>query len=70
MNSQHSRSRRDFISKFTAVVSGGATLTAMSGMVQAAPEPEPDSAPVAEKHESKGYQRTEHVDTYYRLADF
>jgi hypothetical protein len=68
MNSQHSRSRRDFISKFTAVVSGGAALAASSGMVQAAPEPDP--APVAEKPASKGYQRTEHVDTYYRLADF
>lgn len=68
MNSQHSRSRRDFISKFTAVVSGGAVLTAASGMVQAAPEPE--APPVAEKPASKGYQRTEHVDTYYRLADF
>lgn len=68
MSSQHSRSRRDFISKLTAVVSGGAALAATSGVVQAAPQTETQA--VTEKPASKGYQRTEHVDTYYRLADF
>jgi len=68
MSSQHSRSRRDFISKLTAAVSSGAALAATSGVVQAAPQSK--SEPVVEKPASKGYQRTQHVDTYYHLADF
>jgi hypothetical protein len=38
-------------------------------MVQAAPVEQPEKQ-VDDKPCSKGYQRTEHVDTYYRLADF
>lgn len=70
MSTQDSRSRRDFLVKLTSAVGGGAVLAASPGMVQASPaktEPKPDteSAPV-----QKGYQHTEHVETYYRLADF
>lgn len=68
MNTQHSRSRREFLSKLTSAAGGGAVLAATSGMVQAAPEtPEQSSQ---DKPKSKGYQHTEHVETYYRLADF
>ncbi len=70
MSTQSSRSRRDFLQKLTSVVSGTAAIAASSGLVQAAPV----DADKLEKHEekpaSKGYQRTEHVDTYYHLADF
>lgn len=68
MSTQHSRSRRDFLSKLTSVAGGGAALAATSGMVQAAPEKK--EMPAKETPVSKGYQHTEHVDTYYRLADF
>lgn len=68
MSTQHSRSRRDFISKLTSVVGGGAALAATSGVVQAAPEQQ--ETPAKEPPVSKGYQHTEHVETYYRLADF
>lgn len=68
MSTRHSRSRRDFLSKLTSAVGGGAALAATSGMVQAAPQTE--EKPVTDKPASKGYQRTEHVDTYYHLADF
>jgi hypothetical protein len=69
MSTQHSRSRRDFLSKLSSAVGGSAALAATSGMVQAAPVEQPEKQ-VDDKPCSKGYQRTEHVDTYYRLADF
>jgi hypothetical protein len=62
--------RRQFLNKFTSTVAGSATVLALnSSLVQAAP-----IEPIAEKKEispkNKGYQRTEHVETYYQLADF
>jgi len=69
MSTQSSRSRRDFLQKFTSVVGGTAAIAATSNMVQAAPVAK-QSDKVEEKPASKGYQRTEHVDTYYHLADF
>lgn len=68
MSTQSSRSRRDFLQKLTAVVGGTSAIAATSGLVQAAPSEKPES--VVEKPASKGYQRTQHVDTYYHLADF
>jgi hypothetical protein len=50
-------------------VGGGAAIAATSGISHAAPVEQADSKQ-DEKPVSKGYQRTEHVDTYYRLADF
>jgi hypothetical protein len=69
MSKEYSRSRREFIAKLTSAVGGGAAMAATSGMVQAAPVEQPEKQ-VDDKPASKGYQRTEHVDTYYRLADF
>ena len=68
MSTQHSDARRQFLHKLTAVVGGTATLAA-SSVVQAAPvaSPETEQTPAPA---SKGYQQTEHVDTYYQLADF
>ncbi|WP_438970945.1 twin-arginine translocation signal domain-containing protein [Methylophaga sp.] len=68
MSTQSSRSRRDFLQKITSVVGGGAAIAATSGLVQASPIEKPVKR--EEKPVSKGYQRTEHVDTYYHLADF
>jgi hypothetical protein len=69
MSTQHSRSRRDFLSKLSTAVGGGAAIAATSGISHAAPVEQTDNKQ-DEKPVSKGYQRTEHVDTYYRLADF
>lgn len=70
MSTQNSRSRRDFLVKLTSAVGGGAALAASSGMVQAAPaKPEPQNE-TKPSPSQKGYQHTEHVETYYRLADF
>lgn len=68
MSTQHSDARRQFLHKLTAAVGGTATLAA-SSMVQAAPvtPPKTEQTPAPA---SKGYQQTEHVDTYYQLADF
>lgn len=69
MSTQSSRSRRDFLQKFTSVVGGTTAMAATAGMVHAAPvAKQPEK--VEEKPVAKGYQRTEHVDTYYHLADF
>lgn len=70
MSTQGSRSRRDFLFKLTSAVGGGVAMAASTGVVQATPsapssDVEPKPAPT-----HKGYQHTEHVETYYRLADF
>lgn len=70
MSTQSSRSRRDFLQKLTSAVSGTAAIAATSGLVQAAPVDADKPETKEEKPASKGYQRTEHVDTYYHLADF
>jgi len=61
--------RREFLGKLTATITGTATLAATSSFVQAAPIETPQEKPSNVK-KSNGYQRTEHVDTYYHLADF
>jgi hypothetical protein len=62
--------RRQFLNKFTSSVAGSATVLALnSSLVQAAPiEPIVEKKALSPK--SKGYQRTEHVEKYYQLADF
>ncbi len=70
MSMQNSRSRRDFLVKLTSAVGGGAALAASSGMVQAAPTTSPPETETKPDSPKKGYQHTEHVETYYRLADF
>ena len=61
--------RRNFLNKFTSVV-GGSAVIAVAPFVQAAPIVVPKKQETVELKEKKGYQRTQHVDTYYQLADF
>ena len=61
--------RRAFLSKLTATVGGTVTLAVASSMVRATPIVE-KTAEITSRPKAKGYQRTEHVDTYYQLADF
>lgn len=61
--------RRKFLHKLTSVVGGSAVLAVAAPLVQATPIVTPEPKPEV-KPEAKGYQRTEHVDTYYQLADF
>lgn len=70
MSTQKSRSRRDFLVKLTSAVGGGTALAASSGMVQAEPARPAPQAETKSSPSQKGYQHTEHVETYYRLADF
>jgi hypothetical protein len=44
-------------------------LAAVAPIVNATPVVEPEQKQV-EPPQSKGYQRTQHVDKYYQLADF
>ena len=68
-NKSSSLERRHFLNKLTFVVGSSAALAIAAPLVQAtpikAPKADEDVKPV-----TKGYQRTEHVDTYYQLADF
>jgi hypothetical protein len=41
-----------------------------TSLVQAAPKPQQDIDQQESIPQSKGYSRTQHVDTYYQLADF
>ena len=62
--------RREFLTKLTTAVSSTATLAIVPGFVQAAPAPRAEPTKKIDIPKAKGYQRTEHVDTYYHLADF
>lgn len=62
--------RREFLTKLTTAVSGTATLAIVPSLVQAAPPPSAEPTQKIDSPKAKGYQRTEHVDTYYHLADF
>lgn len=62
--------RREFLTKLTTVVSGTATLAVASSLVQASPAVNTQTTQASDTPKAKGYQRTEHVDTYYQLADF
>lgn len=61
--------RREFLNTLATTITGTATLAVTSSLVQAAPLEVPD---VKEEHppKSMGYQRSQHIDTYYHLADF
>lgn len=61
--------RRAFLNKLTATVGSTVTLAVASSMVQATPVIE-KTEEITSRPKAKGYQRTEHVDTYYQLADF
>lgn|GEM_PF-692802 len=62
--------RREFLTKLTTAVSGTATLAIVPSLAQAAPMPSAELTKKIDMPKDKGYQRTEHVDTYYHLADF
>ena len=70
MTESNKLSRRGFLSNVSTVVAGTAAGVVLSKAVSAAPiahiEVEKELAPP----KAKGYQRTEHIDTYYHLADF
>jgi Rieske Fe-S protein len=70
MSTQDSRSRRDFLFKLTSAVGGGVAIAASSGVVQAKSPPPSSDVEAKPAPTQKGYQHTEHVETYYRLADF
>jgi Rieske Fe-S protein len=68
MRHENVRSRREFLSMLTTIASAGAVLSVSPNSAQAAPE---TTEPLTQSDtQTAGYQRTEHVDTYYRLADF
>lgn len=69
MTNKPSQERRAFLSKLTSVIGGGATMAVVAPIVNASPVIE-KTEPQAESQPDKGYQRTEHVDKYYQLADF
>jgi len=62
--------RRKFLTKLTTAVSSTATLALVPSLVQATPTPRVEPTKNIDPPKAKGYQRTEHVDTYYHLADF
>jgi len=61
--------RREVLGKLAATITSTAALAVTASLVQAAPV-EISKAEPSEEIKSKGYQRTEHIDTYYHLADF
>jgi hypothetical protein len=69
MTDKPSQERRAFLSKLTSVVGGTATMAVVAPIVNASPVIESEK-PQVESPLSKGYQRTQHVDKYYQLADF
>ena len=70
MNKSPVFARREFLTKLTTAVSGTATLAIVPSLVQAAPTPIVEPTIKTDIPKAKGYQRSEHVDTYYHLADF
>ncbi len=68
MNDEKSCSRRGFLNSLNSIIGGTTVLAVTSPSIQAEQKLE-----IPQKNEllpvAKGYQRTEHVDTYYSLAD-
>lgn len=69
MSNQSSSSRRQFLHTLTALAGGSAAFALSSHTVQATPGQQPQKSAVTPKP-SKGYQHTQHVDTFYKTADF
>jgi len=70
MNDKAAFSRRNFLRKMSSTIGGAASLAVISPTIQASPVIEQPADQGESKPQQKGYQRSEHVDTYYRLADF
>ncbi len=69
MSKQSSSSRRQFLQTLTALAGGSAAFALSSRAVQAKPAKQPEQTTV-KPQASKGYQHTQHVDTFYKTADF
>lgn len=69
MTAKPSNSRREFLHKLTATIGGTATLALTANTLQAAPQ-KIAQTPAEPAPAAKGYQHTEHVETYYQRADF
>lgn len=69
MSKQSSSSRRQFLQTLTAVAGGSAAVALSSRAVHAQPN-KPAEQTAVEVKPSKGYQHTQHVDTFYKTADF
>ncbi len=70
MTDKSKLTRRGFLNRVSTVVTGAATglvLTKANAMSPPTIESLPEKTI---PKQAKGYQRTEHVDTYYHLADF
>lgn len=70
MTDKQTTNRRQFLSKLTSTLGGSVTLVAASSLVQAQAIVVPEVTEKLAVPSSKGYQHSEHVDTYYQLADF
>jgi hypothetical protein len=70
MTEKNKLSRRGFLSNAVNVVTGTATGVVLSKAVSATPITHVETEKELSPPQSKGYQRTEHVDTYYKLTDF
>ena len=71
MTDNNRLSRRSFLNNVSTVVTGAATglvLTKANAIPSQLTDIQPEKDTLPPK--AKGYQRTEHVDTYYKLADF
>jgi Rieske Fe-S protein len=67
----HSLNRRQFLNRFTTTLGGTVAVAAVgTSLVHAEPKPQQDIDQQESIPQSKGYSRTQHVDTYYQLADF
>jgi len=69
MSDQPTSARRSFLQKLTALVGGSVAVAVSAKTVQARPV-ETDNVPEVVPPESKGYQHTDHVETFYKSNDF
>jgi hypothetical protein len=69
MSKQSSSSRRQFLHTLTALAGGSAAVALSSRAVHAEPAKSTQQTTV-KPQPSKGYQHTQHVDTFYKTADF
>jgi hypothetical protein len=71
MTDKQTINRREFLRKVTSTVGGSVGLVAASSVVASTQVIDvPKIVDETPAPASKGYQRTEHVNTYYQLADF
>lgn len=69
MSDQPTSARRSFLQKLTALAGGSVAMVVAAKSVQSHPV-KSDNATEVVPPTSKGYQHTEHVETFYKSADF